>query len=524
MHAFDYREAVALEELPVLDAAALGADILEAVRDGWRVLAFFALPEPDKALPIVEDDDTLRRTPGGRTPEAGLCCVLAHDAEQCLAAARTAPLRSFPSLAAACPQMQLFEREIYEEWGVLPEGHPWLKPVRRSPDAPGCAGRDFYRVDGSEVHEVAVGPVHAGVIEPGHFRFQCYGETILHLEIALGYQHRGLQRLLRVQAGARPFAALRLVECAAGDSSVAHATALCVLRERLLGLEELSARSQRLRRVGLELERLANHCGDLGAIAGDTGFLPTSSWNGRIRGDFLNLTAALCGNRFGRGLLRPGGVAFGLSPEECVQMAGQLAATGRDAAGSAAIMFDSASVGQRMEGTGALDAETARELGLVGVAARACGLSRDARFHAPLSPLPQVADAPRTCHSGDVLARAQMRRTEMADSLALVASDLDWLATHPADAAEQERAENLATAASGPLPGLRLAVAQVEGWRGEVCHVGVTGQGGEFLALRLVDPSFHNWAGLALALRGGQISDFPLCNKSFNLSYCGYDL
>ena len=294
MHEFDYREAVALNEVPVLTAEALGERILEHVRDGWRVLAYFGLPE------------------AGGDGAAGLCCVLAQDAEQRLAAARTAPLPAFPSLAEACPQVELFEREIYEEWGILPEGHPWLKPVRRSPDAPGGSGRDFYRVDGSEVHEVGVGPVHAGIIEPGHFRFQCYGEIILHLEIALGYQHRALMALLRPRAAAAPVAALRLAECAAGDSSVAHATALCVLRERLLGLGELSERCQRLRRVGLELERLANHCGDLGAIAGDTGFLPTSSWNGRIRGDFLNLTATLCGNRFGRGLLAYGRAAWGL--------------------------------------------------------------------------------------------------------------------------------------------------------------------------------------------------------------------
>ena len=511
MYAFDYRKTVALEDVPLMDADALGAAILAGVEDGWRVLAYFALPEPG----MVAGDAGAR---------AGLCCVLAHDADGRLAAARTAPLTAFSSLAETCPQVQLFEREIFEEWGIRPEGHPWLKPVRRSPDAPGVPGRDFYRVDGSEVHEVGVGPVHAGVIEPGHFRFQCYGEVVLHLEIALGYQHRGLLRLLLPLAGARPVAALRLVECAAGDTSVAHATAQCVLRERLLGMRELSPRIERLRRVGLELERLANHCGDLGAIAGDTGFLPTSSWNGRIRGDFLNLTAAICGNRFGRGLLRPGGVACGLAAEECADMSARLAASGRDATGSVQVMFASAGVGQRMKGTGALTEETARQLGLVGVAARACGLARDARFTAPLSGLPRVAEAPCTERSGDVLARAQVRRRELADSLALVAADLDWLAAHPEDAAERAEAESLAAAAGASLPGLTLGVAQVEGWRGEVCHVGVTGPDGNFLALRLVDPSFRNWAGMALAMRGGQISDFPLCNKSFNLSYCGYDL
>lgn len=508
---FDYQASVALEEIPLLSADALAGRILELVKGGWRVLAYFGLPEPG-----------LFRA--GQAKDAGLCCILAQDSEKRLAVGRTAPLKSFPSLAKVCPETELFEREIHEEWGIVPEGHPWLKPVRRSPDAPSGSGRDFYRVDGAQVHEVAVGPVHAGVIEPGHFRFQCYGELILNLEIALGYQHRSLMPLLRPLASSSPMKALRLVECAAGDSSVAHATAFSVLRERLLGLGELSVRCQRLRRVGLELERLANHCGDLGAIAGDTGFLPTSSWNGRIRGDFLNLTALLCGNRFGRELLLPGGVAWRLSPEECADVKNRLEASGRDAKGSARIMFGSASVLQRMSATAALDLEMARNLGLVGVAARASGLERDARFFAPLSSLPNPAPGPRIEHSGDVLARAKVRRAEMEDSLALAASDLDWLMTHPETAIEREQDKRLCQEAAAALPPLRLAVAQVEGWRGEICHVGITDAAGEFLALKLVDPSFHNWTGVALAMRGGQISDFPLCNKSFDLSYCGYDL
>ena len=509
MFSFDYRQSADLDSLPRLDAAELRERVIRAVTGGWRVLAFFGLPETTRS-----------------GAPAGLCCVLTHDAARTLAALRTPPLEQFPSLTPDCPQVHYFEREIYEQWGLEPVGHPWLKFVRRTPDAEGdgeSAAYPFYRVDGGEVHEVAVGPVHAGIIEPGHFRFQCYGENVLHLEIALGYQHRGLEDMLAAGPAHGPAQApasrrLRLLECAAGDSSVAHATAHCVLWERLTGLD-VSERAWLLRRVGLELERLANHCGDLGAIAGDTGFLPTSSWNGRIRGDFLNMTAGLCGNRFGRGLLRYGGAAHDLSPEDCQDLTTRLRAAGRDARGAVDIMLDAASVRDRLSGTGALSGAQARALGLVGVAARACGLPLDARFHAPVSDLPCGACRPRLEQSGDVLARALVRSREMDDSLALLEADLTRLA-----ACSGQRGAAPPPEPPVRLPARKLAVAQVEGWRGEICHLAVTGADGELLACKIVDPSFHNWPGLALAMRNGQISDFPLCNKSFNLSYCGHDL
>ncbi|MBP6865682.1 MAG: hydrogenase [Candidatus Didemnitutus sp.] len=457
------------------------------LRQGGRLCAWFGVPE------------------NGSTR---LVAVIAYDADNTLAVGRSQPLTGgYPALTPQQAQAHLFEREVWEQHGLVAEGHPWLKPVRRGVNGAPANG-EFFRVGGSEIHEVAVGPVHAGVIEPGHFRFQCAGEEVLHLEIALGYQHRGVEDAL---PGGPHRATMHQLETVAGDTTTGHATAYAAVQEALAGTEA-PLRAQWLRAIALELERLANHTGDLGALAGDVAFLPTASAAGKIRGDFLNLTAMLCGNRFSRGLVRPGGCTLDLDPARLEELVARLRNALAEAEQAAVWLWDAATARARFENVGVVSPAQAAEIGLVGPAARACGLVRDVRFDHPAG-WHRFAQVPvAVWPGGDVLSRARVRWLEIQRSGQFL---LEQLATPP----EGELRTELPAAA-----GDTLAVALVEGWRGEICHVALTDAAGRFRRYKIVDPSFHNWTGLALALRGQAISDFPICNKSFNLSYCGFDL
>jgi Ni,Fe-hydrogenase III large subunit len=502
---FHPRQTLPRARVPWLTFPEFRSSLVNAVAAGQRVAALFGdLPTPEG--------------------EVDLYAILADDARGLLSAGKTTlDSDRFPSITPDCPQVHLFEREIAEQYGVHPEGHPWFKPVRfhasyrpghdawgrPSGTHPVIGVTDFYRVEGEEIHEVAVGPVHAGVIEPGHFRFQCHGEVVFHLEISLGYQHRGIERTLLRGPNKRT---VHLMEQVAGDTSIGHTTAYCQVSEALGGVVEPPLRAQAIRGIALELERLANHTGDLGALANDVGFLPTASYCGRLRGDFLNLTALFCGSRFGRGLVRPGGVRFDLDPIRIEQSLERLDGALRDVAGAANLLLNALSVQARFEGTGTVSAETAHALGIVGPAARACGLGVDVRHDFPTG-IFRFAHVPvSTWSSGDVFARAYVRWLEIQRSVAFIKDQLRALPDGPI------RAE------VGALKPDHLVVSVVEGWRGEICHVALTDSQGRFARYKIVDPSFHNWIGLAMALRDQQISDFPLCNKSFNLSYCGHDL
>lgn len=493
--------------IPAASLEACGAErflqtMQELIGQGWRVSSYFGRQEADTTA---------------------LYCVLTAPADGVLGIMKTVCSGdSLPSLANLCPQVQLFEREIAEQTGLRFEGHPWFKPVRFVHNA--CSERDawgrdqgrplqvgvmdYYRVDGDEVHEVAVGPVHAGVIEPGHFRFQCHGEQVFHLEISLGYQHRGVEQLLH--SGPHPHT-LRQVEAVAGDTSIGHGQAYCMVVEGLSKTRPPAA-AEALRGVALELERLANHSGDLGAIAGDVGYLPTSSFCGRIRGDFLNMSALLCGSRFGRGLLKPGGTVFGLDQRQREDLLQRLTTGRKELTSAIELLWSTPSVMSRLEGTGTVTMETAQQLGMVGPAARACGLKRDVRSDYPFGMYRMVQIPIVTAFHGDVCSRSMVRWQEAQKSLDFCDEQVGHLPSGPH------------VAEVGNIQADQLVVALTEGWRGEICHVAMTDANGRFGMYKITDPSFHNWQGLAMALRNEQISDFPLCNKSFNLSYCGFDL
>jgi len=494
--------ALAWDSIPRLASETWRRAVLDAAARGFRLVALTALPAPE----------------AGRFEKLAL---LADDREGQLQLLRGDAPAVYPSLTPDLPQAHLFERELAEQWNLIPQDHPWLKPVRfhaawavgheAAPPAnpPQPAVTHFFQVEGDEVHEVAVGPVHASIIEPGHFRFQCHGERVLHLEIALGFQHRGIERAFY----RHPLRRQAYVETLAGDTSIGHAWAYAQALEGLAGCAaSIPMPAHALRGIALELERLANHTGDLGALANDVGFLPTAAYCGRIRGDLLNMTALLCGNRFGRGLVRPGGVAWPVDEPRKAELRRRLDAADADLRSAVNLLWETPSVMARFEETGPLSAARCRELGVVGLPARAAGIDRDIRQDFPFG-IYRFTHIPVACaDGGDVFGRAYVRWIEIQRALDFIRAQIPQLGadTGPAE-----------------LPTLRpraLVVSLTEGWRGEICHLARTDDAGQLDFYKVIDPSFHNWTGLAVALRNQQISDFPLCNKSFNLSYCGHDL
>lgn len=445
-----------------------------------------------------------------------LICCLADDATHLIdvASAVVEPTAVLESLTPKHLDLQLFEREIHENFGVGFSGHPWLKPVRYPHNAADHSLKmqdyPFYQIDSEELHEVGVGPIHAGIIEPGHFRFICNGEQILHLEIQLGYQHRGIETLFLQKNNLLQRATL--AENIAGDTVIGHSTAFANLWESLCRFEP-SRQLQIERAFALENERIAIHTGDLSGICTDIAYQLGNSVFGRLRTPVINYFQHWAGNRFAKGLIRPGKTNFHFTKELAQQWIEMISAYQPDFVEMANQTFDLPSVLSRIERTGIVEPETARKIGMVGMAARASNVPRDVRSSHPWGYYNEIQYQAVTEPVGDVYCRARIRHDEILKSIDLMKQMIDTM-----DYTAQPSAP-LANAAADSF-----AVSLVEGWRGEICHCAITDAQGNLLHYKIKDPSFHNWLGLALAVRNNEISDFPICNKSFDLSYSGHDL
>ncbi len=427
-----------------------------------------------------------------------------------------------PSITAKCAEMHPFEREIMERYGVKFDSMPWPKPLRFPFD--GAARHSsidsypFYSMEGRSLHEVNVGPIHAGVIEPGAFRFICNGEQVLHLEIALGYQHRGVEHLM-VSTDNR-LRQVCLAESIAGDSAIAHSTAFVEAVEKLSGRERCSE-LDRERAMALELERMAMQIADTGALSMDVSYQLGQVACEALRTMTINTSQAWCGNRFAKGLVRPHGTNHPLTPEKAEMIRRNVAEIARRYDEVHQDLKTSPTVLARLEQCGIVPRDEMSRIGGVGQAARASGLARDIRASHPWGIYSKEArHTPVTKRYGDVMARLMVRCREVLQSAGYVDRMLESYLSQYADVANPCPKPDY----TAPLAAESLSIGLVEGWRGEVCHVVITGKDGRVEACRIKDPSLHNWLALALAVRSEGISDFPICNKSFNLSYCGHDL
>ena len=362
----------------------------------------------------------------------------------------------------------------------------------------------FIPVEGTGVYEIPVGPVHAGLIEPGHFRFWVVGETILRMKARLWFVHKGIERLFE---GLDPEEGIQLAERISGDTAVGHGLAYCQAVEDAWRME-VSADAMVLRGLLLELERLYNHIADIGALCNDVGFGVAQAWALTLREDVLRLNARVTGHR----LLR-GGVVLGGARVHSLPSNDELGGIGQRFDELIDLITSSALVMERFAGTAVLNGEQAMDLGVVGVAGRASGLGFDAR-HAHPSVTMSESFSPALRTVGDVKARFDVRVEEARTSLSLLA-----------DFVQRAGSLDAVTAASRTQSGQSAnGVGIVEAWRGAAVHRVELDDEGRLTRVKVVDPSFHNWPALPASLADTIVPDFPLANKSFNLSYAGNDL
>ncbi|MFA7314838.1 MAG: NADH-quinone oxidoreductase subunit C [Candidatus Magasanikbacteria bacterium] len=435
----------------------------------------------------------------------------------------------FPSLAHIVPEILNYERRIQTFFGLKAIGIPDNRPIILHENYPNdvfplrkdfewktklkkSTGKyEFQEVKGEGIYEIPVGPIHAGIIEPGHFRFSMAGESIVQLEPRLGYVHKGSEKLFEVLPLDKK---VRLAEKISGDSSFSHSLAFCQAVEKLANLD-VPKRALYLRTIFAELERLANHFGDIGAIMMDTGFSFGGSNGSRLREMIIQINEKLTGSRFLRQVNNVGGVMKDINNNDKEYLSKTLANISKDFEEVIDISENSASVFNRLKGAGILTLESATNHGVVGVAGRAAGLAHDTRFDYPYAAYKEISIGNMPVEKdGDVKARFQIRIAEIRNAINTIQNALKKL---------PEGNINIANI-SLQLKKNALSVSMVEGWRGEIVYFVTTDLQGNISRVAPRDPSFVNWSALGEAGFDNVIPDFPLINKSFNLSYTGNDL
>ena len=434
---------------------------------------------------------------------------------------------TFPSIAAKHPAANWFEREVMDFFGLTPQGHPNLARVALHDDWPdGCyalrkdfpyehpvprvAGdfHPFRPVTGEGVFQVPVGPVHAGIIEPGHFRFGVAGEPVLYLQMRLFYTHKGTEKRFESMPWRH---GLFLAQSISGDTAVGHALAHAHAIERLAGVT-VPPRGSALRIVLLELERLYNHTADIGAVATDVAFTVPASRAQAMRERLVRLQSHLFGSRLLRGTVAFGGVARDLTADGREALRTHLPVFEKEFGELITTLIDSGTFTDRVDGTGILSNQAARDLGIVGMAARASGVDADCRRDHPHDGYETLRFEVPVEEGGDVRARLMVRAREVRQSLLILQQVLERLPDTPIAARVPDR-----------LPARASALGWAEAWRGPCTHWVSTDEQGEIARVKVTDPSSLNWPGLIQAVPGNIIPDFPVINKSFNLSYSGND-
>jgi Ni,Fe-hydrogenase III large subunit/Ni,Fe-hydrogenase III component G len=431
----------------------------------------------------------------------------------------------FPSLAAGLPAVNWQEREIQDWFGLEAAGHPnprrvalhdnWpnIHPLRKDfaidQVLPPFEGEQHeYRPTlGEGVFQVPVGPVHAGIIEPGHFNFAVAGEPILYLQLRMFYTHKATEKLFEHLPIHR---AVFLAESISGDSSFSHGTAFCQAIERAAEID-VPFRAQVIRTILLELERIYNHVADIGAIATDVGFVVANAHAGTLREKLVGLNEELTGSRLLRSMVCVGGVRRNWRVHQLEALQNTVDAGERDFRELVALINSSDSTRDRLERTGFLHPDKAKALGIVGVGGRASGIDRDVRRDHPYAAYDRLTFRVPVREGGDVLSRLQVRVEEVKESIAMIRALQAHMPDGPHCAPPQD------------IPAGRCALSAAEGWRGEIIHWVRTAPGNRLERCKIKDPSVNNWPALVEAVQGNIIADFPVINKSFNLSYSGTD-